>query len=136
MSLPPPTKRFTMGTFANFCHVVVDGKRAFSAGRRTARLAPRIRGRFWMDCEAGSMAVDVPDVGCGDVTAGPARGEGMKGSWRPAVAVAEEAVMEDEAPGVWPCRVADERCEGEAVALATAAGVARIASSFVGPLPL
>ena len=52
------------------------------------------------------------------------------------MAVAEDAVMEDEGPGVWLCRVAEDRWEGEAVALATAAGVARIASSFVGPLPL
>lgn len=67
------------------------------------------------------------------------RGEGAVGaneSWRVVVAVAEEAVTDGEGPGVWFCRVAEERCDGDAVALATAAGVARIASSFVGPLPL
>ena len=127
--------KFTIGTFANFCHVVVDGSRAFSAGMRTARLAPRIRG---LRCSV-ARAVECPieDEGGCEVTDCP-RGEGAVGSWRyvVAVAVADEAVMEEDGPGVWLCRVAEDRCEGEAVALATAAGVASIASSFVGPLPL
>lgn len=100
-------------------------------------MAPRMRGLLRCSEEWESRAVDLPreeEVG-GEATDRP-KGEGAKGSWRFAVAVADEAVIEDEAPGVWLSRVAEERCEGEAVALATAAGVARIASSFVGPLPL
>lgn len=130
-------KRFTIGTFANFCHVVVDGRRADSAGNKTARLAPLIRGA--LRCSVAS-AVDCPNEAvrvCAVTDCAKGEGAiGANGSWRIVVAVAEEAVTDGDCPGVWFCRVAEERCDGDAVALATAAAVASIASSFVGPLPL
>lgn len=122
------------------CQLDWAGRSAFSEGSRP--LTPGIRIVFFG--EAGRVFDDVDVVGergervlrCKGVWGGCTVVDEVADSSRTSipVAVADDAVSEAPPRGIW--RVLDESCEGEAVTLATAASVAGIAISAVGPLPL